>query len=375
MALSPSQVILYAADSADYDIALGASALAGIPIDNVTGDFYAAWTYAASGAYLVIAIGGPAANALYFNPCGWGNPVGQAGGSTPFALTPYPVDSLPGSNYFENAAGTAAADTLQIVSAFAYYAVNGSVPPEFSGYPAPVSPTNPCRGSNRVSCPCLPGVNWSCGSSGNRRGVDISSNNVAASQTASFWVNAKSEGYTFVIIKATEGASYNNPDASAQYSAAESVLGIDAIGFYHFLDWQYSGALQAQNFHTAVSGMKPAFAYNSGVGLWLDVEEPNGSSSTGAPSIVVINEFMNELASLYGAPVTEVAGIYTNQDTWANLLGNPTDYAGNRLWVASPNGATSCPSGFGGWENWSLMQYGANATVDGYSGFDADEQI
>lgn len=375
MALSPSQVILYAADSSDFDIALGAAALAGIPADNVTGDFYSAWNYTANGAYLVIAVGGAAANALYFNPCGWGNPAGQAGGSTPFALTSYPIATLPGANYFETAAGNSAADTLQLAAAFAYDSVHGSTPSEFSSYPAPVSPVNSCWGSDRVTCPCLPGVNWSCGSSGNRLGLDISSNNVSATATSSFWTNAKSAGYTFVIIKATEGVSYVNPAAAGQYSAAESVLGIDSIGFYHFLDWQYSGAEQAQNFFKAVSGMSPAFTYSSGFNLWLDVEEPNGQSSTGAPTIIVVNEFMNELASLYGAPVSEVAGIYTNYDTWVNYLGNPTDYAGSRLWPASPNGVSSCPSSFGGWPDWTLMQFGTNAAVDGYSGFDVDEQI
>ena len=160
MALSTSQVILYAADVGDYQYAIGAAALAGIPISNVTGNFSNTWNDVASGNYLVIAVGTAALNALYYNQCGWTNPAGQAGGSTPFALTrTSPVDSLPGANVFENASGNTGADSLYLALAYAYYAVHGTLPSDFNSPPTLATPQAVCSGSPSVSCPCS-GVQW-----------------------------------------------------------------------------------------------------------------------------------------------------------------------------------------------------------------------
>ncbi len=71
MTVSTNKVILYAADSTDYKIALEAAAKSGISAANVTGNFTKAWSDVASGEYLVFAVGGPALNALYYNPCDW----------------------------------------------------------------------------------------------------------------------------------------------------------------------------------------------------------------------------------------------------------------------------------------------------------------
>ena len=155
MALSTSQVLLYVADPADYDIALGAAAIAGIPASNVINEFGYAWSDVASGDYLVIAVGAAALYALYYNQCGWNNPAGQAGGSTPFQLSSAPMDTLPGADYYENAAGSTATDTLYIAAAFAYYALHGSLPSNFSTYPTPISPSPTCSGSDALSCPCI----------------------------------------------------------------------------------------------------------------------------------------------------------------------------------------------------------------------------
>lgn len=182
MALSPSNVILYVADESDYELALGAAAVAGIPEGNVIGGFYTAWNDTASGSYLVIAVGAPANNALYYNPCGWANPAGTAAGSTPFSMTASPTDTLPGANYYENAAGDYGYQTLQIAAAFAYYAMNGSLPSEFSSYPSPISPADTCGGSSSVTCPCITCIN----------GVD------AASSLGGIASCLKSNGYAFV---------------------------------------------------------------------------------------------------------------------------------------------------------------------------------
>ncbi|PSR26729.1 MAG: hypothetical protein C7B43_13195 [Sulfobacillus benefaciens] len=162
MALNPSQVYLYAADPPDYQIALGAAAISGIPWEQVMGNFYDAWNTVANGSYLVIAVGAPANNALYYNPCGWPNPSHEAQGSTPFDLAPSPADTLPGRNWYESAAGEFGYQTFLIAAAFAYYATHGSLPSTLSSYPSPISPLHVCDGSLVVAFPsissCVNGV-------------------------------------------------------------------------------------------------------------------------------------------------------------------------------------------------------------------------
>ncbi|KLU63523.1 hypothetical protein CEB3_c01000 [Peptococcaceae bacterium CEB3] len=150
MPLTTSQVVLYAADTVDYEIALGAAASAYIPISNVIGDFATAWNDVASGNYLVIAVGGPATNALYYNPCGWGD----AGSTQLNPTAAYPVDTLPGAYYYENAAGNDRTDTFYLATVFAYYAVNGAFPANFTGLPTPGVPSDTCAGDASVGCPC-----------------------------------------------------------------------------------------------------------------------------------------------------------------------------------------------------------------------------
>jgi len=153
MPLNPRQVILYAADPADQSIALAAAAIAGIPACQVTGNFFEAWIYTASGDYLVIAVGEPANNALYYNPCGWPNPAGDGAGFTPFDLAASPRDTLPGANWYVNAAGQTAYQSLELAAVNAYYATTGRSVPGITP-PSSISPTMLCTGSANVSCPC-----------------------------------------------------------------------------------------------------------------------------------------------------------------------------------------------------------------------------
>lgn len=157
MGVTPAKVILYAATEADYRIALAASGIAGVSADNVTGLFHDAWTKVQSGDCLVLAVGGNANSSLYFNPCGWANPPGQAGGSTPFEQSGVPQSTLPGRNYYVNAAGETAADTLKRAAMLTYFAVHDAYPPGYGGQlPGGAAPSGHCTGfmNPAVSCPC-----------------------------------------------------------------------------------------------------------------------------------------------------------------------------------------------------------------------------
>jgi len=146
----PGRVLLYAADPTDLDAAFQAAAAAGLGASQVTGDFATAWADALSGDYLVIAVGGPANSALYFNVCGWSNPSDAFAGSTPFNLVGPPLDALPGADNFEEASGATGADTAALAIDLAYDAVHGSYPPGVSGLPTEAGVAFACAGEPSV---------------------------------------------------------------------------------------------------------------------------------------------------------------------------------------------------------------------------------
>ncbi|HLI42716.1 MAG TPA: hypothetical protein VKV35_13880, partial [Streptosporangiaceae bacterium] len=146
-ALLSYDVRLYAADPADYQIALAAAKAAGLPADQVTTSYDTAWRQTSSGEYLVIAVGGPADDALYYNVCGWTAPDGLGAGSTPFYYAGSPLHALPPMNEYENGAGQTAADTAALSADLAYYAVHGTLPPGVTSLPAAAKPSYACAGS------------------------------------------------------------------------------------------------------------------------------------------------------------------------------------------------------------------------------------
>jgi PKD repeat protein len=141
------QIVLYAADPAGAAAAQAAAAAAGLPASQVVTSFATAWGDTLSGQYLVIAVGGPAVAALYFDACGWPNPSALPAGSTPFSYDLGPLNTLPGAGVFLNASGATAADTQALATDLAYYALNGTLPSGVTSLPAAVGPPDACVGS------------------------------------------------------------------------------------------------------------------------------------------------------------------------------------------------------------------------------------
>ncbi len=140
-------VALYAATPAGYQAALSAASAAGLPAAQVTQSFATAWNEAGSGEYLVITVGGSADAALYYNARGWTNPSGLPAGSTPFYFATPPLNSLPGMNEYENAAGQTVVGTAALATDLAYYATHGQLPPGVATLPAAAGPVNACSGT------------------------------------------------------------------------------------------------------------------------------------------------------------------------------------------------------------------------------------
>jgi hyaluronoglucosaminidase len=139
-------VRLYAATASDYSAALAAVRAAGLPASQVTRSFAITWDEASDGEYLVIAVGAAADDGLYYNTCGWTNPSGQGGGFTPFSIATAPLDTLPGTNYYENGTAATTAQTPQLATDLAYYAAHGRLPVGVTALPAAARPAGVCSG-------------------------------------------------------------------------------------------------------------------------------------------------------------------------------------------------------------------------------------
>ena len=96
-----SPLVLYAADESDMAIAAQIARSLALPASNVTGKFKQAWKDTAGNKDLVMAVGEPAANALYFNACGWTDPAGWPARTSPFYYPGYPLGSPAGRNCLE----------------------------------------------------------------------------------------------------------------------------------------------------------------------------------------------------------------------------------------------------------------------------------
>jgi Domain of unknown function (DUF1906) len=148
-----SPLVLYAADKGDMAIAAQIARGLALPASNVTGKFKQAWEDTAGNTDLVIAVGEPAANALYFNACGWTDPAGWPAGSTPFYYPGYPLRSPPGRDYFELASTPTTAGTTQLTAQLTQYTLTGTLPSYGSQLVAPTPPALSCEGSANVPVP------------------------------------------------------------------------------------------------------------------------------------------------------------------------------------------------------------------------------
>ena len=143
-------LVLYAADKTSMSAAVAIAQALALPLSDVTGSYSKAWNATAGGKALVLAVGQPAADGLYFNVCGWANPANRKAGSTPFYYPGAPQRQSPGRNYFELSDTPNAAGTAQLTTQLTQYALAGTLPEHQT---VPAAPTLACLGSPNVPVP------------------------------------------------------------------------------------------------------------------------------------------------------------------------------------------------------------------------------
>ncbi|MFB6991715.1 GH25 family lysozyme [Streptomyces sp. NPDC056230] len=137
-------------------------------------------------------------------------------------------------------------------------------------------------------------------------GIDVSS----------YQSSFDTDGLDFVLIKATEGRSYTNPQLNSQVKRARDAECV--VGFYHFL-WPGDITAQAEYFLSKAPEQ-------AGDLLAVDWEE-NGEGTWA--SNAEKDRFIREVKRL--RPQYKVL-LYCNRYFWLNH--DTTSYAGDGLWIA-----------------------------------------
>jgi hypothetical protein len=143
-------------------------------------------------------------------------------------------------------------------------------------------------------------------------GIDVSSYQSTTYSTA---------GLSFVMVKATEGASYVNPRHADQVAHGRAASLV--VGHYHFVR---PGSMSAQ-----VSYFLQHAAAKAGDILALDWED------TGVPGTDK-DTFIKDLQA--AAPHNRVL-LYCNRDFWLNR--DHSSFAGDGLWIADPDAPAGRP--------------------------------
>lgn len=146
------------------------------------------------------------------------------------------------------------------------------------------------------------------------KGIDVSSyqSDVAKLDLA---------GLDFVMVKATEGTTYVNPEQKAQAAKARDA-GL-AVGFYHFLHPGYTYA-QASYFVEQCDSVHGDMLIVD----WETTENGNHASCQEK------DQFLAALKEL--RPEHHRRLLYCNVDYWKNI--DTTSGCGDGLWIASPDG-------------------------------------
>jgi len=181
---------------------------------------------------------------------------------------------------------------------------------------------------------------WTHSSRAQPKGFDISSY-----QPNVNWNSVKANGAEFVIIKATEGTSYQNKQFSSQYTGATNV-GI-IRGAYHFAaPSTSSGAAQASYFLAHGGGWSSDGRTLPGM---LDIEyNPYGSNKCYGLSTSAMVKWIHDFVDTYSSQTGRPPMIYTTTDWWKTCTGNNGGFGASPLVLARYSSSVgTIPNGWG----------------------------
>lgn len=178
-------------------------------------------------------------------------------------------------------------------------------------------------------------------------GLDISSHNGVVD-----FQRLAADSIDFVVLKATEGATFKDPRFQTNYRAAREA-GIPAIGVYHFFKFNTDGKMQGINLLNSVRGKTLELP------LVIDLEDWTNPGEMATDSVVVRLRAMIEYLESNGHAVM----LYTNKDGYERFLrGRFIDYP---LWICSFTTPPLPSDADMEWSIWQYSHWGWTPGVDG----------
>lgn len=172
-------------------------------------------------------------------------------------------------------------------------------------------------------------------------GLDLSAHNGDVN-----FAKVKDEGYTFVILKASEGSTFKDGRFEENYT--EAVENRLYVGAYHFFRFDVDGIVQAHNFMEALDGKDLSLP------VAIDLEEYGNPREIDDVVVRRLHDMIDEL-TVNEYPVM----IYTNKDGYERFVrGNFDDYP---LWLCS----FVRPPADMEWTLWQYSHWGESEATDG----------
>lgn len=203
----------------------------------------------------------------------------------------------------------------------------------------------------RIAAICLATAISACGESQTTPtpsyevcGIDISAHNGDIDFEA-----VRGDSVDFVIIKATEGATFKDPMFAVNIANAMQA-GLK-VGAYHFFRFETNGMMQALNLLNSVRGRKLDLP------LIVDVEEWGNPVEASTADILGRVREMTDILESNGYPVM----IYTNRDGYERFINNQLERY--PIWICSfsdpplPEGSDA-----------AIWQYSHDGKVSGVKG-------
>lgn len=174
-------------------------------------------------------------------------------------------------------------------------------------------------------------------------------------QPTEVWPQIKSNGYTVVYLKSSEGLTWNDPTFASHVQGAHSV-GIQ-VGAYHFAHPESNSALDEAKHFVSILKQTPTDLMPV-----LDLESPNKPTTgiTGAYLVTWARDFINYVQSETGKKVMLYTGAWYVNTYGLHGLGDIP------LWIAV-YGVSAVPQ-CGDWTSYLMWQFTDAASVSGING-------
>jgi lysozyme len=186
----------------------------------------------------------------------------------------------------------------------------------------------------------------------NARGIDVSSNNGSID-----FAKVKAAGYSFVLVKATEGATWNDPAFLANYRAAKAAGLIR--GAYCFARPRTSSAVNEADAYVDTVFRAGGF---DGLPPVLDMEDEGGLTASELAHWILAWEGRVR-ARTAKQPLIYASTAFLQE----HLVPAARMITHIPLWVACYNGGRP-PHDVGPWTHWTFYQWTETGAIPGHSG-------